>query len=148
MFNGGINCCFVKSLFPFLGMMVFVVGISSCKSDRQVKLEKEIPGLWQSKGHKDSVYNWPGCTEFYHDGTWREHHQCTVGEGMYWFDEDTLFTSILNYTNYEDHDTAKRLVLKLEGDEMMVYRFRFEDTIYYHRVDESDRDNSCWPFDY
>ncbi|MFT5820138.1 MAG: hypothetical protein ACI8ZM_001372 [Crocinitomix sp.] len=129
----------------YLSLLLLV--ISSCHSDLENKYYEALPGLWQQKGHKDSLYTWPGCSEFFSNGTWMGHHGCTIAEGIYWFDEDTLFTTVYNYTNYEEFDTAKAVILELDTEKMTTYNLQYDDTIYYRKIEKGDS-SSCWSFDY
>ena len=98
------------------------------------------------KWEDDSTYSYQGCSEFFSDGRWRRHDGCTVAEGMYWFDEDTLFTSILNYTMFEDKDTSAVLIIKLESGEMKTFDFLQNETILY-RKQKIDDGTACWGFE-
>lgn len=141
-----LSLFFVKDFLRFIGVIVFGGCIYSCKSEVQIKIEREILGLWQMKFHEDSLYSYPGCLEFFHDHSWRRHDGCTEEAGTYWIRDDTLFTAVpANFSLY-DFDTTQQLVLDLENDEMILYNFTSKDTVYCRRVDESKRDITCWPF--
>lgn len=129
-----------------LFISLFLLSVTSCRSELEKKYHREIAGLWKYVYPENPRHSYMGCSEFFENGSWRRHDGCTIAEGKYWFEEDTLITTIENYTNFEEFDTSKAIIIKLEFGEMTTFDLLRKDTVYYQSTDNTGG-NSCWSFD-